>query len=554
LIGVACESREEPAVREFFELFKTPWELLDPGHSYDAIIVSGNQPVPTGANARIVVCLENGIEDGDAGDDLVVRRRAAPAVVTIDETTLPLFCSAAEVRGPGRVRGRFAEDSSPMVLEHEHDGVPVISCGYSLFAEVELLLTRGQPIEHAAAPTLDLHIDLLRRWLIGAGIEVVEIHPTPPGCGLLASLTHDVDFHGIRRHRGDRTLMGFLYRASIGSVIDVLRGKGTLRRMLRNWLALLSLPLVHARLLEDFWLPFDRYAKADAPWRSTFFIVPFRGRPGRAHGGGVASGRAVPYEASEIGPELRALAAKGHEIGVHGLDAWLDDEAGRHERAAVRAASGTTPAGVRMHWLYLDAASFETLDRAGFEYDATFGYNEIVGFRAGTSQVFAPLGTERLLELPLHIQDTSLFYPARMHSSESEALSICRQILDDVCRHGGVATISWHERSLSPERHWDRAYDQLLTLLRARSASVRTAHEVVSWFRLRRSIDLEGAAVGSQSIFGLAVADGAARADRLRVRIHRACAADAGTAGYRDVVVRADDLARATLTASPVRS
>ena len=39
------------------------------------------------------------------------------------------------------------------------------------------------------------------------------------------------------------------------------------------------------------------------------------------------------------------------------------------------------------------------------------GYNETVGFRAGTSQVFAPIGTKHLLELPLHIQDTSLLYP-----------------------------------------------------------------------------------------------------------------------------------------------
>ena len=207
-----------------------------------------------------------------------------------------------------------------------------------------------------------------------------------------------------------------------------------------------------------------------------------------------------------------------------------------------------------MHWLYFDSASFAALDRTGFEYDATFGYNETVGFRAGTSQVFAPLGTEHLLELPLHIQDTSLFYPARMHCSESEALSICEQILDDVCRHGGVATISWHERSLSPERQWDRAYGQLLTLLRARKACVRPAHEVVSWFRLRRSIDLEGASVSAQSISGLAALEGDGEPDGLRVRIHHAYAADRGATGYRDLVVRASDLAAATMTASPVRS
>ena len=74
--------------------------------------------------------------------------------------------------------------------------------------------------------------------------------------------------------------MGFLYRATVGSVIDIVRGKGSMRRLLRNWCAVLSLPLVHAGLVDDFWLPFVRYDAADRPWRSTFFIIPFRASAG----------------------------------------------------------------------------------------------------------------------------------------------------------------------------------------------------------------------------------------------------------------------------------
>ena len=129
MIGVVCEPQEEPAVREFFELFKTPWELLDPGRSYDAIIVSGKRSVPTAGSARIVICLGSGSDDYPR-DDLVVRRRGTPAMVTIDGTTLPLFCSAAEVCGPGRVRGHFIEHPAPVVLEHKRDDLRVVRCGY----------------------------------------------------------------------------------------------------------------------------------------------------------------------------------------------------------------------------------------------------------------------------------------------------------------------------------------------------------------------------------------------------------------------------------------
>ena len=40
------------------------------------------------------------------------------------------------------------------------------------------------------------------------------------------------------------------------------------------------------------------------------------------------------------------------------------------------------------------------------------GYNETVGYRAGTTQAYKPLEASRLLELPLHVMDTALFYPA----------------------------------------------------------------------------------------------------------------------------------------------
>ena len=39
---------------------------------------------------------------------------------------------------------------------------------------------------------------------------------------------------------------------------------------------------------------------------------------------------------------------------------------------------------------------------------------------------------------------------------------------------GGVLRL-WHERSLAPERQWDRVYRELLATLRDRGAAVMTA-------------------------------------------------------------------------------
>ena len=539
MIGVICDPRQEPAVRELFQLFKTPWAIFDPTASYDAIIVSGDGSIAETTNAPVIVRFGAGPCDDDDAFSIVAEPPRAPAVMSADGAELPLYRGAGPLAGDGDTCARLADGSGSLVLAGERQGRRMIRCGYDLFAEVEFLLTDGQPPEHAATPTLDLHIALLRRWLIEAGIELVELVPTPPGSGLLATLTHDIDFHGIRRHTRDRTLVGFLYRATIGSAIDLVQGRGSLRRLVRNWCAVLSLPLVHAGLIRDFWLPFDRYHQADRPWRSTFFIVPFRDRPGRSPSGATIATRAVPYGAAEIARDLHALGARGHEVALHGIDAWCDTELAVAELAAVRDASGTDVRGVRMHWLYLDGSSFGKLDAAGFDYDATWGYNDTIGFRAGTSQVFSPLGAEHLLELPMQIQDTSLLFPGRMHCREDEAVALGTQIIDTVCETGGVATISWHERSLSPERLWDDVYRELLAALRARGASVRPAREVVSWFRLRRQVDLEGVDLTTESVSRLPSATGA---DALRVRIHRTAGDTADVARARDLAVAAGDL------------
>ena len=139
-----------------------------------------------------------------------------------------------------------------------------------------------------------------------------------------------------------------------------------------------------------------------------------------------------------------------------------------------------------------------------------------------------------------------------MHCREREAVAISEKIIDTVRRNGGVATISWHERSLSPERLWDGVYREVLAILRSRGASVRPAREIVSWFRLRRSIDLEGAQLTSESVSSLPRASGA---EALCARIHGRAGETAVTSnGSTDLAVAASDLQELAAGSRLVRS
>ena len=297
------------------------------------------------------------------------------------------------------------------------------------------------------------------------------------------------DFFGIRRHKFDRTLAGFAARASLGTLADVVRARRSLSEAARNWGALLSLPLVFLGLAQDFWRPFEEYARAQNGRRSTFFLVPFKGRPGVAPGGTVEASRAVPYELSELREDVQQASASGHELAVHGIDAWRDADSGRAEMTELTSLTGQKTAGVRMHWLYFAEGSARHLENAGFSYDSTWGYNDAVGYRAGTSQVFRLPGSQSLMELPLSIMDSALFYSRRMGLSRGQALDLCRQIVEHARHFGGTLVINWHGRSLAPERLWGRFYcDLLAEIEEGDRVWFATAEETVRWFQRRRSI------------------------------------------------------------------
>ena len=114
-----------------------------------------------------------------------------------------------------------------------------------------------------------------------------------------------------------------------------------------------------------------------------------------------------------------------------------------------------------------------------------------MGFRAGTAQTFCPPSADYLLELPLSIQDTALFYPDRMDLSEAEALESCKKLIEFASLFGGALTVNWHTRSLSPERLWGDFYLRLLEQMQTFRVWFGTGAEIVRWFRSRRALCFE---------------------------------------------------------------
>jgi hypothetical protein len=518
MIGVCASEADRPAVQEFFELFKTPWEFYREGGAYEVLLCGDGAEVPT--TAPLVILSGASSRPLDPPGAKVSNPASVPILLHCGGGLLPLYGPCCTFQ-TGEVS--LASIATTQGVAAYRAAVPsggLVRLGYDLFAEVHHVLAMGQPAAQAPVPVLDRHIGVIREAILGSGLPLVEIPPSPCGHPFIACLSHDVDHVGIRNHKGDHTMFGFLLRATAGSAVNWLRGRLTFRQMLTNWVAAASLPLVHLGLVRDFWYQFDRYLEIEQGRRSTYFVIPWPGEAGHAGLGPAPSSRAASYDAATLTPYFDRLRTAGCEIGLHGINAWRDPARGREEAATIAALTGATELGVRMHWLYFDAESPLRLEEAGFSYDSTVGYNEAIGYRAGTSQVYRPFGATSLLELPLHVMDTALFYPSRMNLAPPAARAAVTALIDHSSRSGGVLTVNWHDRSLAPERLWDGFYIELMNNLETRGAWFATASEAVAWFRLRRGTVFEDVDWGPEGVRVTASAGSRPGLPGLLLRVH----------------------------------
>ena len=528
MIGVMAPAAQRRVIHEFFNLFKTPWEFHRKGTAYEVLICSDSHPADNSAPLVLIYGCKEGSFDSETGVQL--RPQSGMSILSFEEDRIPIYGNCSILSGPGRPILQTLDGESAGLELASADRV-CLRLGFDLFAEVEYLLGRGQPFEHAPIPTLDLQIALLRELIVTHSIPLLEIPPIPAGHKFIVCLTHDVDHPGIKNHQWDHTIFGFLYRALVGSIAGLFRGQRSLRQVAANWKAAFSLPFVYLGFAKDFWKTIGRYREIEGDAPSTFFLIPQRNNPGRRAEGPAPKRRASHYGIDELRDDINSLFSEGCEVGLHGIDAWQDPVSGRAELEAIRALRSASEIGVRMHWLYFEDNSPALLEKAGFSYDSTMGYNETIGFRAGTFQAFKPLGVDRLLELPMHIMDTALFFPAYLNLPAKQASVMVNQMVDQALRFGGALTINWHDRSIAPERLWDRPYIELLEHLKSKGAWFVTCAEAVSWFRKRRSAVLEQANGVPTKVTLETGNDGQ---PALRVRLHHARAAKADPSRTED--------------------
>ena len=104
MISVICTDSQRAAVREFFQLFKTPWTFWEPGTPCDVLIVTSATALPESFTARLVIAFAATEIGADASLGVSPRSLAADAVLEVGDLQLPLYAGALTLAGDANLK------------------------------------------------------------------------------------------------------------------------------------------------------------------------------------------------------------------------------------------------------------------------------------------------------------------------------------------------------------------------------------------------------------------------------------------------------------------
>lgn len=310
----------------------------------------------------------------------------------------------------------------------------------------------------------------LSRAAQAAGLTLERAPAWPGGRRFAVLLSHDVD---LWRRRTARRLAK-----------DLARSLAAPRRLGAVARAFCCGP--------DPWSDLDAIADLEAArgMHSTFFVLA--GRPDRRlHGKRIVNGYHARPEA--VRDTLGRLAERGFEIALHGsYDSFDSAERLAAERRDLEALCGEPVRGCRQHFLRFHwPATWHAQAAAGLRYDATLGYHDAEGYRAGFSFPFRPFAGHEvpLLELPLALSDGAFADHQRLDADA--AWERLRAHLERTEADGAMLGVLWHNTHFCDldAPGYRGVYERMLDWIRAHGGWGASAAEIAEWWN-RRSAGL----------------------------------------------------------------
>ncbi len=191
------------------------------------------------------------------------------------------------------------------------------------------------------------------------------------------------------------------------------------------------------------------------------------------------------YSTAEIRDICKIITDNHCEIGLHaGHEAFADLGKLKKEKSKLESSINREVIGIRNHFLkFKNPGTWEIQSKAGFKYDATYGYNDAPGFRNGMCHPFTPYNIRTnkyidIIEIPLTLMDCTLDLYMRLDYENSWKL--IKQTIDKVESLGGVFTLLWHNTYFTENNL--NLYIKILEYCSSKGAWLTSGEKIYKWW------------------------------------------------------------------------
>lgn len=175
---------------------------------------------------------------------------------------------------------------------------------------------------------------------------------------------------------------------------------------------------------------------------------------------------------------IQNLSKNGFEIGLHGsFNTYDNSKLLELQKRELEEIIGTPIVSTRQHYLHFDVTKTpKTHVDIGIKSDSTLGFNNDIGFRAGTAFPFYFEANKKfLLEIPLLIMDSALYNNAQF--GYEKAIEKVLTVIDYVEQVQGCLTINFHPDYFHLDKYF-KTYEYILQVLSERNCIFMTVNEI----------------------------------------------------------------------------
>jgi len=236
--------------------------------------------------------------------------------------------------------------------------------------------------------------------------------------------------------------------------------------------------------------------------KSTYFFIPLRDN----------SRYAEHYDVYDknVALEIKKLIENGFGVGVHSsFNSFNNFKRLKYESDSLFSRFNIKTKGMRAHYLHVDRNSLANFASAEFNYDTSFGYNDIMGFRIGSS---LPIFYEnKVFELPQIIMDnhfyeffevnSNIYFNEKKEDNDANRWNLFLKVLKNIYVNNGLLTINWHNISFSKGNEKGAFFEKMLVNFKKDKAFIANADYIYGWWVDRDAVKLDCIKKGRQTKF-----------------------------------------------------